>query len=116
MGTIGLEGTPRAWGEPAAVTLARRGLALVLACSLYALVVFSAAHVHGLSDPHEGHHAGDYLLERQAQAGFLAAPLVVLVVACLVRRPVRPAQPTWVPAYTGRPYACRAPPAGQAAP
>lgn len=94
------------------MTLARRGLALTLACTLYALVVFSATHVHGLSDPHEGHHAGDYVLERQAQAGFLAAPLVVLSVACLVHRPLRPARRTWGPAHTGRPYTCRAPPVG----
>ncbi len=92
--------------------LARRGLALALACSLYALVVFSTAHVHGLSDSHDGHHAGHYLLEQQAHAGFLATPLVFLAAAVAVHRRWQPTRRMSALAHAGRPYACRAPPAG----
>jgi hypothetical protein len=90
----------------------RGGLALVLAGSLYALVLFSATHVHGLSDPHEGHHAGDYLVERQVHAGFLVAPPLSLTVALPVPRRLRLVRRRWVAAAVARPPACRAPPAG----
>jgi len=88
----------------------RRLAALGAATSFVALVLFTSAHVHGLSDPRDGHTFGDYFLEGQAHSGFLSATILLSLVAFLaVRLPQAARHPvSW--SYAPRPYASRAPP------
>lgn len=88
----------------------RRLAALGAATSFVALVLFTSAHVHGLSDPREGHTFGDYFLEGQTHRGFLSATILLPMVAFLILRLPQAARRPVFWLYTPCPYAPRAPP------
>ncbi|HEV8340472.1 MAG TPA: hypothetical protein VGR25_12575 [bacterium] len=89
----------------------RRATALGLLTAFFALTIFAVVHIHGLSDPDAPHSFGELFLLAQAQAGFTAAGLLVIVVFAAARLgwllPVRnsgaPSFPRWGPSVRGPP-------------
>lgn len=88
----------------------RRLAALAAIASFVALVLFSSAHIHGVSDPRGEHAFGDYFLEGQAHSGFLSATILLPVIALLVLHPPQTSRRPVVWSYRPCRYAPRAPP------
>ncbi len=57
----------------------RGRVALGLIVTVLALAVFTASHIHGVSDPHAHHSLVDFLIFAQAHSGFLVACLLAIL-------------------------------------